>query len=228
MAYRCPHQRSGATVSHTRGTCMPAAAPAVVKRGKFQFVRTDQGYMGTSFASIVVGSDLDDSTHVLAPLYRKSHRKSFDDFQPGIITGGVKEGETSVEAVYRELQEELGLICTRTPTFVKTIRTKGCVWDVFSIRLVDLCDVYSRIPKERHMEMIQSTAPDHPKKKVIVMCYGSKITAMKLISRTRKIIRGEPDIIGTVSVRVGKIRHWMRDLKPRYTSRLRTCGQSWR
>lgn len=88
--------------------------------------------MGMAQAAVVASSTLADTMCTLAPLYKHPGGQEVD-YQPGIVTGGVEEGEAPVDAAKRELQEELSLEAQSDPILLRTYMTQQTEWHVFAL-----------------------------------------------------------------------------------------------
>lgn len=206
--YEAPAQHTEVSVTHA-----PPSYTLFLHTNGRQYIRTSQGNMGVSIGTHLVFSSLPDDMYVLAPRYKRRDALGHD-FQPGLLTGSVKQGEAPVHAAMREMGEELGLYTTATPRYVKTFFYKRCVWYMYTLPLSKTTPYpcgspeyirSTRTTRSRYSSF-SSTSKDCHRSKIVLVVYGSKKEAAEVEMMTRDVERQEHGIVGTEVLRVGTIR----------------------
>lgn len=162
----------------------------------FKYVSSIHGNMSTYMSHVLLELQLNEDDWVLSPIYKNHDIGS--DFQPGLITGTCKIGELPIDAVKRELSEELLLSATEQPKLFKEFTQRGKKWMVYQ-----LSAEYATNLKKTPQHDVRI---DDRSNKVLLIVKGSMQKLFNLIASTPPIERGEHGITGTKMMKVSTIK----------------------
>jgi hypothetical protein len=133
--------------------------------------------------------------YIVCPIFSKG------DFQVG-ITGKMEERETSQDAVYREVGEEVGLVPKKI-NFINTYVWKNDItFYIYNINIKDCVKVLNTDTVSRN--------EDTKHKKVGCFVYGEEDDVVEYLkSPIINVYKNNDDIIGIAGVRIGDVKMYM-------------------